>query len=248
MHIHYSAVNVKVTLNKYLFNRIYHSFSFIVDQPGQNCTGDPKGVGEASPGAHELAGLQPDAAHIPGQRSGHDDPTTSTTVEIVVKQTSNRSDTLSRFSVFRVTHTGQSKRLLCHVDDGELWLYFAAVLKKPEATPEGHVESRTIHKVVDVFCDRRMDARLKWSLILSKMRWCFRDIFMVTDKMMQKHFMKKNARLSRNWRSCEKHFPVGKRLGMNLKKKRKKRKSTHSLVTLVKLCFKCMDACSNTWV
>lgn len=45
-------------------------FHFVVDQPGQNSTCDSEGTGEASPWAHELAGLHSDAGHLPGTRSG----------------------------------------------------------------------------------------------------------------------------------------------------------------------------------
>lgn len=50
-------------------NSTRYSLFFIADQPGQNCTGDPEGIGETSPWAHDLAGLHPDTGHLSEQRS-----------------------------------------------------------------------------------------------------------------------------------------------------------------------------------
>lgn len=69
-----------------VFNSTSNSLSFTVNQPGQNCTGDSKGIGETSPWAHELAGLHPDAAHLPGKRSDRNDSPIKRLVETVLKK------------------------------------------------------------------------------------------------------------------------------------------------------------------
>lgn len=53
----------------FMCNTTRYSLFFIADQPGQNCTGDPEGIGETSPWAHDLAGLHPDTGHLSEQRS-----------------------------------------------------------------------------------------------------------------------------------------------------------------------------------
>lgn len=53
----------------FMCNSTRYSLFFIADQPGQNCTGDPEGIGETSPWAHDLAGLHPDTGHLSEQRS-----------------------------------------------------------------------------------------------------------------------------------------------------------------------------------
>lgn len=117
--------------------------SITADQPGQNCTGDSEGFGEASPGTHELERLHPYTAYLPGKRWEG---------KFLSK---NRTDGMKvhfflmpNFAlVFRLADTRQSQRLLCHVHDSKLWLCFAPVAQRPEEATDSHSQPRTVHEV-----------------------------------------------------------------------------------------------------
>lgn len=130
-----------------VLQHLWFFLSFIVNQPGQNCSGDSEGTGKTSPRAHELAGVHADAGHLPGERSEQNWLGKYSCRENNAEIKRPFGHLLLLSSVFRVAHPGQSQRLLCHVHNGKLWLCFAAVPQRAEETTEGHVEPGAVHKV-----------------------------------------------------------------------------------------------------
>lgn len=124
----------------FMCNSTRYSLFFIADQPGQNCTGDPEGIGETSPWAHDLAGLHPDTGHLSEQRSEENSFIKKLLNWWQEGKCSSDSDFVVVVSLHlsRVSHTRQGKRLLCYVYNSQLWLCSAPQAQKPEETTESN--------------------------------------------------------------------------------------------------------------